>query len=146
MLEHVWKISRKFSCTFIRLLMVNGVMVISQDEVVDMLSSFFDLVWSSASYASVFLQLNAHEGSHHYRFTAAATEPYDPPYCVAERKSALMHMWYISPSGCHSQPNAETSAFFHLGILVEHVQLNLEWWLLSIKVGRCDSIHHLKSR
>jgi hypothetical protein len=57
----VWECMRqiwgKCTCTFIPALLVNGVMVISQDKVAEMLSSFFESASKSASYASALLQL-----------------------------------------------------------------------------------------
>jgi hypothetical protein len=46
----------------------------------------------------------------------------------------------------HSQASAETSTSIHPVVLAEHVKPNLEWGLLSIKVGRGSCSPHLKIR
>jgi hypothetical protein len=68
---------------------VNTVVVTSQDEVADVLASFLELDLGSANYAPAFLQLKAHEESHHLSFTTAATEPCNSPFSVVDLKSAL---------------------------------------------------------
>jgi hypothetical protein len=69
---------------------VNGATVTSQDEAADMLLSFFESALNSVSYALAFLQLKAHEESHHLSFTTGGTEPYNSPFSVAKLESALI--------------------------------------------------------
>jgi hypothetical protein len=80
----------RYSCTFIPAPLVNGAVVTSQDEVADMLLSFFESVSGVASYVPAFLQLKAREESHHLSFATGATEPYNLPFSVAQLKSPLI--------------------------------------------------------